>query len=152
MLNTCAAAQGNLLMNIGPAPDGSVPEEAVEPLTEVGKWLKLNGEAVLGKTDPPGHIQASACCSYSRKGKTLYLWVKHWPDGGELPLGAFKTKLKKASFLVGGKSIRFKQDGWRIVLRGLPKQSPDKLAEITVLKLEFASKPVNVPGATTMVL
>ncbi|MCY2925495.1 MAG: alpha-L-fucosidase, partial [Planctomycetota bacterium] len=49
MLHTCAAHEGNLLMNIGPAPDGSVPTDAVAPLTAVGKWLAENGEAVYGK-------------------------------------------------------------------------------------------------------
>ena len=39
MLHTCAANGGNLLLNIGPTPDGSVPEEAIEPLTQVGEWL-----------------------------------------------------------------------------------------------------------------
>jgi alpha-L-fucosidase len=49
MLNTCASGGGNLLLNIGPTPDGSVPKEAVEPLTQVGNWLKENGPAVYGK-------------------------------------------------------------------------------------------------------
>lgn len=48
MLNTCSNGCGNLLLNIGPAPDGSVPEDAVEPLTKVGQWLKRNGEAAYG--------------------------------------------------------------------------------------------------------
>ena len=47
MINTCAANGGNLLLNIGPTPDGSVPEEAVEPLLKVGEWLKENGYEVV---------------------------------------------------------------------------------------------------------
>ena len=49
MLNTCCKQGGNLLLNIGPAPDGSVPVEAVEPLTTVGDWLMENGRAVYGR-------------------------------------------------------------------------------------------------------
>ena len=45
MLSTCSSGEGNLLLNIGPAPDGSVPPEAVEPLTTTGKWLEKYGEA-----------------------------------------------------------------------------------------------------------
>ena len=48
MLNTVTSGGGNLLLNIGPMPDGSVPAEAVEPLTTVGKWLAENGKAVYG--------------------------------------------------------------------------------------------------------
>jgi 6-phosphofructokinase len=152
MLNIAAGNQGNLLLNIGPAPDGSVPKWAVQPLTTVGRWLGKNGEAVYGKVNRVGPNRSSACCSYSRKGNVLYAWVKHWPGESELPLGGFRTKLKKASFLASGKRIRFTQSKWRIVLKGLPKASPDKTAGTTVLKLEFESKPVNVPGATTMMI
>jgi alpha-L-fucosidase len=49
MLNTACAGAGNLLLNIGPAPDGSVPQEAIEPLKTVGKWLKKNGDSVYEK-------------------------------------------------------------------------------------------------------
>ncbi|MCL1952728.1 MAG: alpha-L-fucosidase, partial [Oscillospiraceae bacterium] len=43
MLNTCAMGGGNLLLNIGPAPDGSVPRDAAEPLEKTGQWLRENG-------------------------------------------------------------------------------------------------------------
>jgi alpha-L-fucosidase len=49
MLNTATAGKGNLLLNIGPKPDGSVPDEAVTPLTTVGAWLAENGKAVYGR-------------------------------------------------------------------------------------------------------
>src|SRR5262249_43410154 len=51
LLNSATAGAGNLLLNIGPAPDGSVPPEAVERLTAVGRWLDVNGEAVYGQVD-----------------------------------------------------------------------------------------------------
>ncbi len=151
MLNTASAYQGNLLLNIGPKPDGSVPEAALEPLTKVGKWLAKNSEAVYGKVDRvDGCSGGSAMCRFSRKGKTLYVWVTHWP-GAELTLGGFITKLKKASFLTTGKNIRFSQKEWRIVLKGLPKNSPDKgPTDTTVLKLEFAAKPKHAGRPTTM--
>jgi len=150
MLNTASGSLGNLLLNIGPAPDGSVPEEAVAPLTTVGKWLKKNGEAVYGKMDAaPGG--ASACGNFSRKGKTVYFWCRCWP-GREMGLGGFKTKLKSARFLVGGKKIDFEQQGARIVLKNLPPSSPDKLAGVTVIVLEFASAPRHEPRCTSPAL
>jgi alpha-L-fucosidase len=39
---------GNLLLNIGPHPDGSIPQEVKETLLSVGNWLRINGEAVYG--------------------------------------------------------------------------------------------------------
>lgn len=39
---------GNLLLNIGPRADGTIPEEQQELLLNIGKWLKINGEAIYG--------------------------------------------------------------------------------------------------------
>jgi alpha-L-fucosidase len=40
------AKGGSLLLGVGPKPDGTLPETAVERLTEIGKWLEANGEAI----------------------------------------------------------------------------------------------------------
>ena len=45
-LQQCAAKGGNLLLNIGPRADGSIPEPVVEVFERVGKWMALNGEAI----------------------------------------------------------------------------------------------------------
>ena len=150
MLNTAAAGAGNLLLNIGPAPDGSVPEEAVAPLKTVGEWLKRNGEAVYGKLDRCG-AGGSACGRHSLRGNTLYFWVRCWP-GTEIPIGGFTTPLKAARFLVGGQPVRFTQEGHRIVLRDLPPASPDTLTGVTVIALEFDGQPEYVSWAATPAL
>jgi alpha-L-fucosidase len=150
MLNTACAGGGNLLLNIGPAPDGSVPEDAVEPLLTVGKWLKKNGEAVYGGLERAPH-GASACGAMSQKGNTVYFWCRFWA-GREIGLGGFKSKLKSASVLANGKPVDFTQDGPRIVLKGLPPSVPDKIAGYTVIKLEFDGKPKHSPRSTTPAL
>ena len=150
MLNTACAGGGNLLLNIGPAPDGSVPEEAVDPLTTVGKWLKKNGDAVYGALDraPSG---ASACGNLSQKGKKVYFWCRFW-SGTEFGLGGFKTRLESARFLTSGKEIDFEQKGNRIMLKNLPAKSPDKLTGVTVIELDFAQPPRHVPRVDTPAL
>jgi len=147
LLQNCTSGQGNLLLNIGPKPDGSVPDEAVPRLAAVGKWLAKNGEAVYGQVDRTGgRLEWLPCGAWTLKGKAAYWWVSRWP-GKELALGGFKTKLVKASYLIGGKPIAFEQTANRIVLKGLPKSSPDKIAGVCVLKLEFRSAPRQVLGA-----
>lgn len=152
MLNTASKSSGNLLLNIGPSPEGNVPEDAVAPLTTVGKWLKINGEAVYGKID---RCQVSwgstACGGLSQKGKVLYFWCKCWP-GKELNIGGFQTKLKSVKFLANGKKINFTQIGNRIILKNMPVKSPDILAGYTVIVMEFASPPVHKDWAETPAL
>lgn len=150
MLSSACAGSGNLLLNIGPAPDGSVPEEAVEPLLTVGKWLKKNGEAVYGALDRASYLP-SVCGSTSRKGKTVYFWCRYWA-GKEIGLGGFNTKVKSVSMLVSGKSVDFEQKGARIVLKGLPASEPDKIAGYSILKIEFASIPKFEARSTTPAL
>src|SRR3989442_167849 len=45
-LISCVRDGGNYLLNIGPRPDGSVPEESVRILETVGGWMERNGEAI----------------------------------------------------------------------------------------------------------
>ena len=151
MLRTVTAGRGNLLLNIGPAPDGSVPPEAVEPLKTTGKWLAKNGKCVYGAVDRADIPNSSACGPFTRRGNKVYFWVRCW-GGREMPLGGFRTKLKAARMLTTGKKIDFEQSGARIVLKNLPRTNPDKLVAVTVIELEFASKPAHKRGATTPAL
>ncbi|MDR0668660.1 MAG: alpha-L-fucosidase, partial [Treponema sp.] len=151
MLSTCAHGAGNLLLNIGPAADGSVPPEAVEPLSTVGKWLAANGECAYGKVDRFKEVwgYGTQLCTVSGKRNTVYLWNWFWPKDGELIVGGFTTALKSAKILASGESIAFSQEKYRIILKGMPKETPDKIAGVAVIALEFSSVPEIVPYATT---
>jgi alpha-L-fucosidase len=150
MLSTCAHDGGNLLLNIGPAPDGSVPPEAVAPLNTVGKWLAQYGECVYGKVDrnPGSWGYGSGICSISVKGKVVYLWNWIWPTSGDFIVGGFTTKLKSARVLGSGANLSFTQEKYRIIFSGLPRESQDKIAGVAVIALEFEEKPetLNFPA------
>ncbi|HOT49773.1 MAG TPA: hypothetical protein PLI07_02270, partial [Candidatus Hydrogenedentes bacterium] len=88
---------------------------------------------------------------FTLKGKTAYYWCTRWP-GTELTLGGIKGKLRAASLLADGRPVAFTQEKDRVILRGLPKNSPDKIAGVTVLKLEFATPPRQVLGAGCVVI
>jgi alpha-L-fucosidase len=143
MLSTCAGGAGNLLLNIGPAPDGSVPPEAVEPLTTVGNWLERNGGAVYGRVDrfKEGWGFGSGVSSLSKKGKTLYVWNWIWPPNRELIIGGFAGKLVSAQILATGQKLAFTQEKYRVILKDLPPEGRDKTAGVTVIALEFESEP-----------
>jgi alpha-L-fucosidase len=141
MLQTASAGGGNLLLNIGPKPDGSVPQKAVSRLTAVGKWLSENGEAAYGKCERCKQQMAGmATGQFTLKGKTAYFWCNRWP-GRELVIGGIKTPLKNASFLSSGKSLRFRQEKNRLIFQKLPVTNPDKIAGCCVIKMVFKDKP-----------
>jgi alpha-L-fucosidase len=148
MLWQVAANDGNLLLNIGPTSDGTVPPLAVERLTQVGKWLKGNGEAVFGRMtrtqNCPDFLDWANFGCWTRKGNDAYFWCTRWP-GKKLAIGGFQTKLLRASLLAGGRPLKFTQEADRIVFT-VPERCPDRIAQTAVLKLEFADKPVQKLG------
>ena len=71
---------GNLLLNIGPAPDGTWPEGAYKLLEEMGSWMKVNSEAIYGTRAMAPYKDGKVCIN--RKGdNTWYLF--YMADEGE---------------------------------------------------------------------
>ena len=142
MLNTCARGGGNLLLNIGPKPDGSVPEDAVEPLEKVGEWLKENGDAVYGKVTRVGDSGGgNGVSGVSRKGNTYYIWNWIWPKGGSMAIGGYRTAPRRVYFVKDGAPVDFELKGHRILLKNLPETSPDGICGIATIAMEFDEEP-----------
>ena len=143
MLQNCCERGGNLLLNIGPMPDGSVPEETVEPLTKIGEWLEVNGEAVYGtlKKTSGNQYHTNGVSRPSTKGNTVYMWNKIWsPYKGTMGIGGFLSAPKAISFM-DGTPIEWEKKGDRIILKNLPEESPDKILNIPLIKIEFDEEP-----------
>jgi alpha-L-fucosidase len=151
MLRTCAAGQGNLLLNIGPKPDGSVPPEAAERLMAVGRWLKRCGSAIYGKVDRVAHMEWMPTGAWTRRGTTLYFWCTRWP-GRELAIGGLTEKLVRARLYPNGKSLPFLQSGNRLVIGGMPAACPDPIAGVALVELQFRAVPAQKLGAGCVVL
>jgi alpha-L-fucosidase len=136
-LVTCARGAGNYLLNIGPKPDGSVPEESVKILEAVGRWTSKNAASVYGMDRCT--VNRGAFENYSRKGNTLYVHVRYWP-GETIAIGGLKTQVKSAKLLATGQVVAFKQESFRLQLLGLPKTAPD--SPVTTIALELDGEPV----------
>jgi alpha-L-fucosidase len=133
----CARDGGNYLLNIGPKPDGSVPEPSVRILSTAGKWMQKNGSAIYGAQKCRFRFGNTA--DYTRKGNTLYTHVHFWP-GDTVTVGGIRTKVKSARLLASGKDVRFTQQGSQLIFSGLPAQAPDD--PVTVIAAECESEPV----------
>jgi alpha-L-fucosidase len=135
-LLSCVHDGGNYLLNIGPQPDGSVPEESIRVLTEVGRWMDLNGETIYkAEICQP---RRSNYGSFSRSGNTLYLHVHFWP-GQDVAISGLMVKVKSARLLKGNQPVTFVQDPYRVHLTGLPVDPPD--APVTTIALECDGEP-----------
>jgi alpha-L-fucosidase len=149
-LVNCARGGGNYLLNIGPKPDGSIPEESVTVLTEVGKWLQTNGKSIY-ETER-GEFSWNVNANYTRSGNTLYIHQQYWPghtpaaEGTEffqpeavIAIGGLKAKAKAARLLKTGEAVKFTQDEWGLRLTGLPVKAPDQ--PVTVIAVECDGEP-----------
>lgn len=74
---------GNLLLNIGPAPDGTWPEGAYTLLEEMGRWMKVNGEAVYGTRAMAPYKDGKVCIN--RKGDNLMYLFYMAGEGENMP-------------------------------------------------------------------
>jgi aspartate racemase len=73
---------GNMLLNVGPQPDGELPAEALSRLKEIGDWMAVNAEAIHG-TRPIAPYKTGRVC-LTRKGQTLYA-IYLAEDGRDAP-------------------------------------------------------------------
>ncbi len=133
MMAETADRNGNLLLNIGPAPDGSVPADAIKPLRTVGEWLKVNGAAIYGASTPIDMWVPSGRTTL--KGNMLYVIQLITPVLGYLPVNGVGAPVKKVRCLTDGKEYEFTQEGTKLTIQGVAHGHIDKIAGVTVFEI-----------------
>lgn len=149
MLIEVASKGGNLLLNVGPRPDGTIQQEFVTRLEAMGDWLKRNGEAIY-KTKASPFARLPFFGRATQKDSTLYLHVFAWPKDGQLRVPGLKNLVHTAYLLNDEKKtpLSWKRDG-ADVLVNVPAAAPDEVASVVVLRLDGApvvAPYVNQPG------
>lgn len=140
LLTTVVNGDGNLLLNIGPEPDGSVPPRSADILRRVGCWMRVNGEAITGAG--PSVFQWGCYGRPTQKGNALYVVQSKYP-GPEFTLAGAGTAVQRVELLATGQELAFRQDGEYVSISGQPEAPPDPIA--TVVKITFADTPVFTP-------
>lgn len=137
-----ASKGGNYLLNVGPKEDGTIPQESIDRLKQIGAWMKVNGEAIYATKASP--LAALPWGRVTRKetpsATTLYFSVFDWPKDGKLFVPDVKNEIVSARLLAGG-DLKAKPENGGIVI-DVPDTAPDPIA--TVIKVEFKGRMENV--------
>lgn len=142
---------GALLLNIGPRPDGTIPDEEEQTLLEIGKWLEVNGEAIYGTRpwvkfgEGPTEIvegtfndvKRTLFCSedirFTAKGETVYAAVLDWPKSGKVIIKSMSTSalpdIGSVELLGSDSDLRWTSDENDLTVY-LPTQRPTEYAAV----------------------
>jgi alpha-L-fucosidase len=132
-----ASAGGNFLLNIGPKPDGSLPEDWLQRLYEIGDWLKVHGKAIYNTGGCPRQ-EESPTELYTRKGKKLYLHLLRWPESSSIHLTRVEFPPLRARLMGSNTRLKVEEQEGKIILRGLPSLPPD--AAVNVVEMTFGEE------------
>ena len=138
---------GNLLLDMGPKEDGTIPAEQIHVLKELGAWNKKNGEAIFNTIAglPQGHFYGPS--TLSKDSSTVYLFL-HGKVNGPIMIKGLKNKIEEITVVGNGTKLQSKIVGkisWSpvpgLVYIDVPASVADKY--ITVLKVKL-DKPVSL--------
>ena len=150
---------GNLLLNIGPRSDGTIPDEVQQVLRDIGSWLKVNGDAIYGTRpwrvygEGPTKVVEGAFHDadtkpytaedfrFTSKGDTLFAIALGWPPDSQTVIHSLASavtgqqRVASVELLASGAKLNFEQraDGLHIQL---PAQAPGQYAY--VFRIRFA--------------
>jgi alpha-L-fucosidase len=132
---------GNLLLNIGPAPDGTWPEGAYSLLEEIGEWMDINSEAIYGTRAMAPYKDGKVCIN--RKGDNTWYLFYLADEGEDMPESVTMNGLTipagaKVTMLGTGKRCRWKNgtDSFTVFTAGQAnKNTPADY--VRVMKIEM---------------
>lgn len=139
LLVSIVSKGGNYLLNVGPTGEGIIPEESVERLQTMGKWLDVNGEAIYGARGNllPYELPWGA---FTAKPGKLYVHLFDWPSG-RFVYDGICNRVTAARLLGDGTFLPFTQKrdiesgDYRIVVN-LPSHAPDPNISVLVLDID----------------
>lgn len=105
LLLTVAKDRGNLLLNVGPMADGTIPLKSIEILQDVGGWIKANGEAIYGTENSPFSWGMSHIITV----KDNRVFISLYNKLSELCVAEIKNKVTKVYILKSGEPLPFAQ-------------------------------------------
>jgi alpha-L-fucosidase len=145
MLARCAGGDGNLLLDVGPMPDGRIEPRQVSVLKEVGAWLAKNGVSIYGTRGGPYEPGEYGACT--RKGKTIYLHVLSWPESGTVRFPPLPAKIVSAA-LQGSRTADFRQTDreLEVSVAATFRDRADTVVALTLDRDAISIQPIGAPA------
>jgi alpha-L-fucosidase len=108
IFSECLSKGGNLLLDIGPKADGSIPSEEVNVLKELGKWTKKHSEAIYGSEGglPAGYYYGPS--TLSKDSTMIYLYVSGSPKG-QIMVEGIQNKINRIYVVGNGTKLTFRE-------------------------------------------
>jgi alpha-L-fucosidase len=149
ILVDCISMGGNLLLDIGPKPDGTIPEEQVAILKDLGRWTEKHSTAIYGTRAGIPHGHFNGYTALSKDSTILYLYVDNKPNGPLLIKG-LKNKVNRIWVVGNGTKLSYNIMGkayWSSVPGLLYIDLPDEVQdpEVTVIAV-LLDGPVDLYG------
>ena len=145
ILTRTVGGDGNLLLDVGPMPDGRIEPRQVDVLEQVGDWVKVNSESIYDTRGGPW--KPTETLASTRKGRNIYVHVLKWP-AGPLKLPEIPAKIISAKLLSGG-SVEFHQIASGIEV-SVPSARRDANDTVIVLKLNRDAMTIPAMGIMPM--
>lgn len=136
ILSKTAGGNGNLLLNVGPMPDGRIEMRQVKRLKEIGDWLKINGEAVYGTLGGP--YEPGKDFATTRRGNKIYVHILN-PDTSAVVLKALPERRIVKAYRLNGKPVTLEQTSGDITI------PVSKTAEPYIVVLELDKTAETIP-------
>jgi alpha-L-fucosidase len=138
-----ASKGGNFLLNIGPKPDGTFPEKAVERLSGMGDWMAQYGGSIYGTEASPIAQPSWGRITLRRDGETstLFLHVFDWPADGNLPVAIANEAIDCVPMGILDRPFVVDSGAGGLTAR-LEGPAPDPIDSVIVLRVRGAVKPI----------
>lgn len=126
LLVDIVSKNGNLLLNVGPRADGTIPEIQMDRLQKLGAWMEVNGEGIHG-TRPwvrPAASMDGSEVRFTRKDDSIYVFFLKRPNGDTLTVPkVYAREGTKISVLGSSEQAPFAQQGpdLRVTVGNLPR-------------------------------
>lgn len=133
MLVDIVSKNGNLLLNVGPMADGTIPDLQRERLLGLGRWLEANGEAIFGSRPwvrAEGRTREGIAVRFTRQGDRLYAILLGRPQGRQVTVASLPANEKSTVHLLGQEGpLAWQQEGRDLVIT-LPAELPESPAYV----------------------